>query len=567
MKKNFINKNKKFYFLLLLLILTIVLMISCKKINILSPTHIPPPTDFRLPEDAIPGHVDVTPMPAKNGEVFGSFSKKFKYQGKWYILADYMYNYDPKSKTLNQIDKNIILQIDDNGNINIYAKDVNYDTFSRLKYNISVIENDKIIYEPYTYGGFSMLHIPVDYELIITSILYNSIYYTSSDLLNWQTNGSTNNVRYQMPSPNPNNPNESFQGKFGMNVSDFFQFKDYIYLMGLRETFLEQNPTGYRNVDLGPYTVSKNYYYRIHKSKDISVGANWEKIDNTPWGERDSFIIRYDKDKIYVTGGDRYYYKHNPSINKWEIVIERFVDDKRIWSTTDGLNWTLEPNSDAYNKSEFIYYNPFKGLDRYLQNRVRTPEEPNWIKLDNGIYYKSDNIYSSWNIDGKEYYYPEPPYAEIDAAYNRGEEYFTVSETHLKGAGKNQFFAAREKPNESDSWKLITPIDYTDNLMVWQSGGEKVLLNINNKVIQLVDYYQIDLMLKSPPIQSYPDVINDIRKTAKMYRDGTHPYGKDILKAMYYDAIADMVEAYMNNYKKYIMPDEAVTHYTVEFRY
>ena len=112
-------------------------------------------------------------------------------------------------------------------------------------------------------------------------------------------------------------------------------------------------------------------------------------------------------------------------------------------------------------------------------------------------------------------------------------------------------------------WKLITPIDYTDNLMVWQSGGEKVLLNINNKVIQLVDYYQIDLMLKSPPIQSYPDLINDIRKTAKMYRDGTHPYGKDILKAMYYDAIADMVEAYMNNYKEYIMPDEAVTHYTV----
>ncbi|MEI0797731.1 hypothetical protein R4Q14_05315 [Brachyspira intermedia] len=238
------------------------------------------------------------------------------------------------------------------------------------------------------------------------------------------------------------------------------------------------------------------------------------------------------------------------------------------------MNWTLEPNSDGYKNAEKIdlLNNFFKGLDRYLQNRVKTPEEPNWVKLDNGIYYKSDNTYSYKGIDGKGYYYPEPPYAEIDAAYKRGEEYFTVSETHLKGAGKNQFFAAREKPNEADSWKLITPIDYTDNLMVWQSGGEKVLLNINNKVIQLVDYYQIDLMLKSPPIQSYTSLLNFFREWAKKYREGYYDsflggFIIDIQTAMYYDARADMVEAYMNNYKEYIMPDEAITHYTVEFRY
>ena len=581
MIKNLINKNKKLYFILLLLILIIVVIMSCKKVNILSPTHIPPPTDFRLPEDAIPGHVDVTPMPAKNGEVFGGFSKKFKYQGKWYILADYMYNYDPKSKTLNKIDENIILQIDDNGNINIYAKNVNYSIFGRLKYNISVIENDKIIYEPDTYGSFSMSDISVDYEYVIDSIVYDNTYYTSSDLINWQTNGSTNNVRYKMPTPNPNNPNESFQGGYGMDVTRFFQFKDYIYLMGLRETFYEQNPTGYRTVDLGPYTVSKNYYYRIHKSKDTSVGANWEKIDNTPWGERSgdygsiyNFNIAIDKDKIYFTGGYRCYYRYNPSSSKWNPVSESFIDDKRIWSSTDGVNWTLEPNSDAYKNAEKIdlLNNPFKGLDIYLQNRVKTPEEPNWVKLDNGIYYKSDNTYSSWRLDGKVYYYPEPPYAEIDAAYKRGEEYFTVSERHLKGAGKNQFLAARERPNEDDSWKLITPIDYTDNLMVWQSGGEKVLLNINNKVIQFVDYYQIYLMLKSPPIQSYTPLLNYFREWAKKYREGYYDPMLDriyisIPNAMYYGARADMVEGYMNNYKEYIMPDEAITHYTVEFRY
>ncbi|WP_308284293.1 hypothetical protein [Brachyspira hampsonii] len=100
MKKNFINK--KMYFLLLLLILIIVIIMSCKKVNILSPTHIPPTTDFRLPEYTIPSKIDVNPVPAKYGEVFGSFRRKFKYQGKWYILADYMYDYDPKSKTLNK---------------------------------------------------------------------------------------------------------------------------------------------------------------------------------------------------------------------------------------------------------------------------------------------------------------------------------------------------------------------------------------------------------------------------------------------------------------------------------
>ena len=189
MKKKF---NKKVYLIFSLLILVIVLIISCKKINILSPTYIPPETDFRLPEETIPGHIDVTTVPAKDGEVFGGFQKKFKYQGKWYILADYMYEYIPETKTLTQKSYNVILQIDDNGNINIYAKNVDYSIFGRLKYSISVIENDKIIYEPNTYGSFFMSN----YQSIINSIVYENTYYTSSDLINWQTNGSTNNVRY-----------------------------------------------------------------------------------------------------------------------------------------------------------------------------------------------------------------------------------------------------------------------------------------------------------------------------------------------------------------------------------
>ncbi|WP_420535786.1 hypothetical protein [Brachyspira intermedia] len=144
--------NKKLYLILLLLILIIVMMISCKKINILGPNNIPPPTDFRLPEDTIPGHIDVNPMPAKDGEVFGGFQRKFKYQGKWYVLADYMYDYDPKSKTLNKKAEKIILQIDDSGNIVVYDKDSKgYDELSIM----NVIEENRVLYEDYYYGRHS----------------------------------------------------------------------------------------------------------------------------------------------------------------------------------------------------------------------------------------------------------------------------------------------------------------------------------------------------------------------------------------------------------------------------
>ncbi|SUV99637.1 hypothetical protein [Brachyspira pilosicoli] len=570
--------KKKLYFIFALLILIIVLIVSCNKINILGANYIPPETDFKLPEEAIPGYIDVNPVPAKYGEVFGGFSKKFKYKDKWYILADYMYDYDPERKKLNKTDKNIILEIDDNANINVYAKNVDYDIFDRLKYNISVIENDRVIYEPSSYGKYSISNISPSSGKIIHSIVYDNIYYTSSDLINWQTNGSDNNIRYKMPYPNPFNFDESFQGGYGTYVSRFFQFKDYIYLIGLVETFYEQNPSGTRPIESGSFIISKDYYYRIHKSKDTSVGANWEKIDNTPWGARSTkfvigdFDVKIDKDKIYFSKGYREYYEYSPSDNKWAVKYESFRYDSRIWSSTDGVNWNLEYDEYAFYKATNVYDSDFKGLDRYLQNRIRTPEEPNWVKLDNGIYYKSDNTYLSQELNGKIYYYPTVPYAEIDAAYNRGEEYFTVSQKHLKGAGKNQFFAAREKPNEADSWKLITPIDYTDDLMVWQSGGEKVLLNINNKVIQFIDYYQIELMIKSPPIESYSTLVNYFRDCEKKYREGFYDpvlgyFVTSIREAMYYGAKADMTEAFMKNYKEYIMPDESLTHYTVEFKY
>lgn len=573
MKKKF---NKKLYLIFVLLILVIVLIISCEKFNILGPTYIPPETYFRLPEETIPGHIDVNPVPAKYGEVFGGFSKKFKYKDKWYILADYMYDYDPERKKLNKTDKNIILEIDDNANIMIYDK--NSKGYSDCYY-MNVIEEDRVLYEYYDYGTYSYSSRSFtttdckgeeDYHSFITGITFDNRIRTSSDLINWKFEGASNNIYKTFPSVSTD-PNASFQGRFGASGYRTIEFKDYIYLIGLKEDFSEQNPSGCRSTDLGPFTVSKDVYYRVYKNKDTSVGANWEKI-TTPWGQRSSLTIRYDKNKIYITKGLRAYYKWIKS-PYWDYEIESFENDNTIWSTTDGVTWQKEPNSSAYDKAnEIDSYLSLGGNLPYIQNRIKTPEEPNWIKLNNGRYYKSDNSYETYIINKKTYYVPIPPYEEIKAAYDSGQEYFTITEEHIKTAGLNQFLTKDKEPNKDEDWTVITPIDYTDKLMVWQSGGEKVMLNINNKVIQFIDYYQIELMIKSPPIESYSTLVNYFRDCEKKYREGFYDpvlgyFVTSIREAMYYGAKTDMTEAFMKNYKEYIMPDESLTHYIVEFKY
>ena len=568
MKKKF---NKRLCFIFVLLILIIILIVSCEKFNILGPIYIPPETDFRLPEETIPGHIDVNPVPAKDGEVFGGFRRKFKYQGKWYILADYMYEYIPETKILTKTAKNVILQIDDDGNIVVYDK--NSKGYSDLL-KMNIIEEDRVLYEYYSYGTYSY-----SFNSFITKnckneerthtfrtkITFDNMIKTSSDLINWRTEGDSANIYKTFPSVSED-PNASFQGRFGASGYRTVEFKDYIYLIGLEEDFFEQNPDGCRNESEGTFTISKNVYYRVHKNKDTSVGDNWEKRD-TPWGERDNLTVRYDKNKIYATKGFRSYYEHITDV--WEYRAQSFENDNTIWSTTDGVNWQKEPNSSAYDKANEI--SSLGGDLPYIQNRIKTPEEPNWIKLNDGRYYKSDNSpYETYKINKKYYYVPIPPYEEIREAYYSGQEYFTITEEHIKTAGLNQFLIKDKEPNKDEDWAVITPIDYTDKLMVWQSGGEKVMLNINNKAVQFVDYEQIEDMYNT--IKDYSIVINYLRKTAKEYRDGTYwsdfanDYIKDVRIGMEYDARADMLELLMNN-REYIMPHDAVTHYTVEFKY
>ena len=186
-----------------------------------------------MPEETIPGHIDVNPVPAKDGEVFGGFRRKFKYQGKWYILADYMYDYDPKSKTLNKKAEDIILQIDDNGNIVVYDK--NSKGYSDCYY-MNVIEENRVLYEYYDYGKYWYSSSSFTTKnckgkerthTFRTSITFNNEIKTSSDLINWQFEGNGGNIYKTFPSVSEDH-NASFQGRFGAESYKIIEFKDYI---------------------------------------------------------------------------------------------------------------------------------------------------------------------------------------------------------------------------------------------------------------------------------------------------------------------------------------------------
>ena len=92
--------KRKVYLILFLLILIIVFIISCRKINILGPNDIPPPTAFPNIDDEkpeIPDYPNPTPVPdppeeteekpieikpevVEDGIVFGSYGRRFKFK-------------------------------------------------------------------------------------------------------------------------------------------------------------------------------------------------------------------------------------------------------------------------------------------------------------------------------------------------------------------------------------------------------------------------------------------------------------------------------------------------------
>ena len=110
---------------LILSLIIILLIISCKKINLLGPNDIPPPTEFPNTEYPTPTPVPVPPIDIEekpiivkpeivSGKtVFGGYAKRFKYKNEWYVLATN--EYDTDTKSLEKTGKAALLKIANDG--------------------------------------------------------------------------------------------------------------------------------------------------------------------------------------------------------------------------------------------------------------------------------------------------------------------------------------------------------------------------------------------------------------------------------------------------------------------
>lgn len=149
-------------FLISLSVLSIVLllvMFACKKVNILAPTYIPDETKFRVPnnDQTIPSKIDVNPQPAKNGEVFGGFIRKFQYKGEWHILATNRYYYDANNKILTPNGKQFLLKFDKDGNLMILnsGNPINDTIWNHLT-NFNIVETNQVWYKNKVYSSVIM---------------------------------------------------------------------------------------------------------------------------------------------------------------------------------------------------------------------------------------------------------------------------------------------------------------------------------------------------------------------------------------------------------------------------
>ena len=155
-------KNKVY---LIISLLFIFLIISCKKINLLSPSIIPPPTEFPVSEE-MPDYIVPSPIPPENIEesyieinpeivadstVVGGYGRRFKFKNDWYVLATNEYQYDPNTKTLNPTGKGAVLRIEKDGSTitKIHSLSLgddleNTEYWVNLNSKKLIIESDKI---------------------------------------------------------------------------------------------------------------------------------------------------------------------------------------------------------------------------------------------------------------------------------------------------------------------------------------------------------------------------------------------------------------------------------------
>ena len=595
MKKNFINK--KMYFLLLLLILIVVLIISCKKINLLSPTYIPPPTEFPNIEDdkpVIPDYPNPTPIPTPpeegdieekpievkpevvaNGTVFGGYGRRFKFKNDWYVLATNEYEYNPETKILRQLNKGAVLRIEKDGKTitKIHSLTLG-DNLEQTEYwtNLNskklIIEANKVLIpskaEQKAYGDnlykvkFEKLNFANDlypppyYPLsAYTSYTMDFISRESDSLINWADSANTEKKTYYIPKPNKDNP--TIQGRYGvhgLSFSSLFYLKGRLFLF-VQESPMDTHPEGYRDPSAPKFSLGMRYY-SVDVNKDTSDNNNWVEHEFPLRKERESdTYIFYYKNKLYVSE-TRYinYYEYDKNDNLWKGTNEPTADAFKKWSTEDGINWKEEKDVDTY-KLEI-----YKTIGNYTVPLLSyeppdgTPFEPSYTEL-NGKYYRTFNST-----------YPMPPIKEIMETVDRFETNFTVTEEHIKKSGYYQLQVSSvpsDKAQESD-WVNVVPNNELASSIGWESGGAD-LFTFNNKIVRLVDYdRQFKLNTQYETALNLSHKYYALLEASKTMED----YKKYDYYFLYYKAMAEMLKMIKDKGNDYFRPDEAVTHYTFE---
>ena len=584
------------------LVVCLILIVSCKKINLLSSTYIPPPTEFpnempeypestpvpTPPQEPEEKPIEVKPEVVENGTVFGGYGRRFKFKNDWYVLATNEYEYKPETKTLKPIGKGAVLRIEKDG------KTITKIHSLKLSDNLEQTEYWKNLHSKKLVINDTELSIPIKAEsqawpkyipYTITDSDNNNTYtystginnvtaYTnignihaeklilhysnrsSSDLLNWNKVSSSN--VFDFPKVDFNNPN--FQGRCGNSTRNhIIYFKGKIFLFKSYFNIYDKLLTYYREPSEGGFIISKDEYYTIEWGKDISDAKNWvtNHIRNGLYS--DHYNIWYDKNKLYVyiRGGSKFSYS-----DRWQLWIPYPYSYKSgLYTTEDGINWKEEPY-DIIDKYKPTPADISLGYDKFSDDIINatnqmlgyemqdgTPFEPFYTEL-NGKYYRTFNAT-----------YPLPPIKEIMETVDKFETNFTVTEKHIKKYGYYQLqvsSVAPDKAQESD-WVNIMPNNETSSSIGWESGGAD-LFNFNNKIVRLVDYdrefkldnqYETALALAE---KYYNLLLNSPISEFKKYD----------YYFLYYKAMADMLKIIKEKGSNYFRPDEAVTHYTFE---
>lgn len=486
-------------------------------------------------------------------------------------MASDIYEYNAYTKNITRKGNNALLELNDNGNLIVYGRNLNSQIWKHLQ-NMNIIDENQVWYQdegiqngmgiysissvqtgnPQKFGG--------KYQV---AILSNDLSYRSTDLLNWHTQGKRDNVVKKLPNRwDTRNPWRPGYHEEHINV----YFKGNLYVFGGGKGWEGWN---------APRNFTK--FGVINWDKDGSQLNNWQFF-NYPWGG-DSLISLYmDEEKLYIQKIGSYYWKHVRTVDGNIYIYEPAYSSYQngdIYSTTGEIvntggnfhiEWKKETFTPDLNNKKVTNQYYFAGPK--VTPYPTTPNPTDWVKdINKEIYYKIASSYSKTYFNGKYYYLPIPPHKEILEAANKGKTNFIITEEHLKNLGKNQFMVTLINPAtaKEEDWKLISPLKYTGNSLTWQIGAENILFNLNSgKMLQLIDYSKMNDFADN----NYNSIINELRRLGKVERENAEKSGKSYYQAMYYDAQADILEMTIKNTNiEIIKPEDATTHFEIDFIY